>query len=721
MKTWNIGFSKWFDYQKWQEPFNSFESGKGDGEVLLSQIETQVAARWKEQHDLGLDSIPLNDFGLWDRVLETAWLFGLVPQKAYDLGDWVQAFFVLTRGDRSQGLPSLQRASWFKTGYHCLLPRWDGGKGLSLHTERIDWELDLQKKLPYPFHFCLLGPWTLSQLCELTSGNRSELLKEIIPLYNQLLRTLKKKGVQAVQIEEPGFCEDLEKSDIKQISDAYTALVKQSPSLILSTYYDSFDPWLSELCSLPVQGLHFDCVKGPAVLSWLKTRSFPKEKRLVLGLLDAQNIWASPLASVHKQLEILKGFHSEENIWLAPSAPLWHLPYSKQRETVLQKKAPLVFQSISFARERLEELMELKKIQMGSVSLKEVQKREDQSRASWEKIHFRHDGLRRELNQLDFSFRKRGSSSAKRQKLQKKKYLLPPLPVIFSPCSSGISLDQQVELGLDWLSAREETLNDLLEKTVSKMEGFEILQHGWIPFCGNTGLNRPLLVADALLLKKSQGNKEEKFNPRKKPTRAVVLGPASLLALSFCRQDLPWEELALQLAWATRQDVLRLEALGFEGVEIWEGEMSTGSPRKKQKMAVFQKHLLDIFKLASSGVKDESTILLNMGHLPIQGWEDFLSKSDVDTILFDSIPTKGIVIETNIGVGISHSKNLTPASETEIDLKIRKVCQVIPPHKLWILISPSEHQRSTRENHLVEEINNITSVTFKLRKLLQKN
>lgn len=720
MKTWNIGYSKWSDYQKWQEPFNVFEAGKGNKEFLLADIETQVTAKWKEQHELGLDSIPLNDFGLWDRLLETAWLFGLVPAKAYDLENWVDAFFVLTRGDRRRGIPNLKQAHWFKTGYHCFLPSWSGERGLTLHTERIDWELELQKRLPYPFHFCLVGPWTLCQLCELPAGNRSELLKEVVPLYNQLLVALKKKGIQSIQIEEPGLCEDLEKSDIKQISDAYTAIVKQSPSVILSTYYDSFDPWLSELCSLPVQGLHFDCVKGPAVLSWLKTRSFPKEKRLVLGVLDAQNIWASPLASISKQLEILKGFHSEENIWLAPSAPLWHLPYSKQMEHSLQKKAPLVFQSISFARERLEELMELKKIQTGGISLKEVQKREDQSRASWEKIHRKHDGLRRELNKLDFSFRKRGSSSAKRQKVQKKKYSLPPLPLLLSGSCSGISLDEQAELELDWLSAPDGSLNDLLEKTVSQMQGFELLENGWIPFVGNTGLKPPLLVADALLVKKSESKNDRESHPRKKPTKAVLLGPASLLALSYCRQDLPWEELALQLAWATRQQVLRLESLGFEGVELWEGEMGTGSPRKKQKIAVFQKHLLDIFKLASSGVKDETSLLLNVGRLPLQGWEDFLLKSDVDTILFENAPTERLVIENNIGVGFSHSNNLTSATETEIDLEIRKVCQVIPPHKLWILVGSSEDKLQNK-NHCLNEIKTIASVVFKLRKLLQKN
>jgi len=124
--------------------------------------------------------------------------------------------------------------------------------------------------------------------------------------------------------------------------------------------------------------------------------------------------------------------------------------------------------------------------------------------------------------------------------------------------------------------------------------------------------------------------------------------------------------------------------------------------------------------LASSGVRDDSTILLNVGNLSVQGWEEFFSKVDVDAILFQSIPQKGLILETNVGVGILDSKNMTPQKESDIDFEIRKVCQIVSPHKLWVLIGLPD-ERSDNKIRQINEIRCVVSAALKLRKLLQNN
>jgi len=717
MKVWNIGYPKWLDYQRWRDLFSGFESGQINREDFSSSLALNVAERWKIQHELGLDSIPLNDFGLWDRLLETAWLFGLVPKEAFSTSDWMEAFFLLTKGNEAPKIPALPKTKWFKTSYTSFAPIWDGKKSLQLHTERIDWEINLQKKFPYPFHFSLIGPWTLSQLCRLESGNRTELLSQLMPLYDGLMKHLKKQGFDWVQLEEPSFCGDLAKEDIKHIHEAYSRLPRREPKLVLSTYYESFDPWLSELCDLPVQGVHFDCVNGPAVLSWLKTRAFPKDKALILGVLDAKNIWASPLASICKQLEIFKGFHPVEKIWLAPSAPLWHLPETKTREALLKKQDGL-YQSISFARERIEELVRLKKAQQKGVSVSQLEKEEEELRKNLSSIHQKSAVLQRELNKLDFSARKRGASFAKRSKLQKKKFRFPVLPLLCCGFTKELSSIEQEKLELDLISENGSLLKDLLVGFIGNYQGVMETENGWIPSCGNFAFKPALIVSDIIWGGREPAPVPQNSETNKKPKKVSVLGPGSVLATSFCRQDLAWEEVALQLGFAIRQEIKWLETYGYDCIELWEGELATGSPTKKQKTSVYQKHLLDTVKLASAGVKDETMIFLALGETQLLGWEEFLTKTDTDVILLQEIPGKPLLLEMGTGIDALRLGNLGVCEPKLIELTIRKACQVIPPRNLWVLINIPEGLEGKKDQQL-SNIAPVVKVTKELRKLLE--
>jgi len=352
MKVWNLGYPRIGKENEIAQAVSEFEQGTKTPIELLDLGRKALKSRWELQHDLGVDSIPVNDFSFWDHLLDMAYLFNLIPLGIADETHWLMTQKNLVQGKADGNIRPLTIRRWFNTNYFCFLPQWDLKTPIKLQMEKVNWELECLKSVPYQSHLTLIGPWTLVQLCETGKKPKSELLNEVTPLYLQLLKDLKKKGLEWVQLEEPSFCQELDRKALEGIHRVYQQFSKGCPKIMLSNYYDSPDPWLTDLSELPVQGIHFDLVSGPATLSWIKTRVFPKDKILCLGLINAQNIWSAGLASAFKQIEILKGFHSESKMVLSTSAPLYHLPISKKKEA-WEKENPVLHRSVSFADERL--------------------------------------------------------------------------------------------------------------------------------------------------------------------------------------------------------------------------------------------------------------------------------------------------------------------------------------------------------------------------------
>lgn len=704
MKIWNIGYPRVGHKNRWGIALREWEGSETNSQALLEKATEVLQERWKSQHDLGVDSIPLNDFSFWDPVLETAWLFNLFNPKGIEGKDWLSSQFCLAG--------ALQQKSWFRSGYQYCQPEWDGKTALSLNRQKLDWELQNQKKVPYLFHVTLLGPWTVASLTKIQGATKAELLRELGPLYLSLLKDLKKKGFNWAVLEEPAFCGDLQKEDIKTISSIYDSFGGGIPKIVISTYYESPDPWLSELSQLPVQGFHYDLVAGPAVLSWIKTRSFPKDKLLGLGLVNGTNIWASSVSSLFKQIEILKGFHPTEKMFLAPSCPLFHLPLTKDIETGLKDNKGL-FDNISFANERLEELSLLKHMILGSISVSEVESQEKKRHVGLASFQQKSESVRNQMQRLDPSDRKRTSSFAKRIKIQAKRLNLPKLPI--SLCQYPLEPSVQKELGVDVacepLSTYERTLNDY----TNRWTGFINTENGWVQKSSFLTIKPPLLVSDV-----EWKERKEPLTPQK----ACVLGPNSIVNLSFCRQDISKETLLTQTGLAARSETKAFEKAGVVIIQLDEPALSDYIPLKKQKCPPLLKQALESLKIATSGVKDDTHLQLNIDSCELEVVTDLLQKVDVDVL---HVSSRGNVVErlrqvkmSNIECGLSMS--VVPSAEfgvislKEIDLNIRRCFEVIAPDRLWISVDIPVKKIS--EPAAKSTIERLVEVTRIIRRLL---
>jgi len=726
MKIWNLGYPRVGVENEWFSMVRSFEEGKCSDQSLLELGKKVLRERWKTQHELGVDSIPLNDFSIWDSVLDTAWLFNLLPQAMEGGSQWVSSQRLLTRGCTEKGLRAMNRFNWFRTPYQAFQPEWGGKSALRLNREKLDWEISNQKGLPYQFHISLIGPWTLSYITKLHNGTRTVLLKELIPLYSEILKDLKKKGFEWVQLDEPALCVDLQKDDVKNISSGYDSLKGQLPKILVATSYESPDPWLTEFSQLPVQGFHYDLVSGPAVLSWIKTRSFPKDKLLGLGLVNATNVWASSVASLYKQIEILKGFHPANKLLLSPSCSLVHLPVTKNNEKALKEKKG-VFENISFANERLEELAVLKQMLMGNISLSEMETKEAKRRELLVSLQKKSDSVRNQINRLDLTSRKRNSSFAKRSKTQSKKLGLPRLPITVS---QELSRDFKVTqaLGADVTLADFFNYDQRNQEYARRWSGFVQTEAGWVQTDGSLCVKPPIIVSD---VEWKDCSKEEQgtaiWTTGSPLVKAVALGPVSIINRCYVRQDIPREQTVLQAAVAVRSEVKALETRGAPIIQIDEPALTENVPLKKQKISTFLKHQMDNLKVATCGVKDETSLHLNIDRAEIPVIIELLPKSDVDVIGFSSgaqlneklLLFKGTSFECGFAPGIAGQVGESVPTEKEIETNIRKCFEVIPPDKLWIC--PDTPGREVPEAYGSDLFKKIVLVTDRIRQLLAGN
>ncbi|MFP3340011.1 5-methyltetrahydropteroyltriglutamate--homocysteine S-methyltransferase, partial [Micrococcus sp. SIMBA_131] len=67
--------------REWKKVLEKYWSNKVDEEMFQKQMEVIRLAHVKKQRDQGVDLIPLGDFSLYDHVLDTAVMFGVVPER----------------------------------------------------------------------------------------------------------------------------------------------------------------------------------------------------------------------------------------------------------------------------------------------------------------------------------------------------------------------------------------------------------------------------------------------------------------------------------------------------------------------------------------------------------------------------------------------------------------------------------------------------------------
>ena len=259
-------------------------SGKRTAEELEETASAIRRANWQAQTAAGLDLIPVNDFSLYDQVLDTCALVGAIPPRFGWAGDTVDLdlLFAMARGGAGdEPARAMELTKWFDTNYHYLVPELSADQTFRLASDKPFAELAEAQAAGIPAKPVLLGPITFLLLGKMTGGDDAasplSLLDALLPVYAEVIQRLASGGAEWIQIDEPILVTDLTPADLAAVARAYTILAgaKGPARLLLQTAYGHVGEAYPTLAALPVDGIGLDFVRGPENLDLIDATWLP--------------------------------------------------------------------------------------------------------------------------------------------------------------------------------------------------------------------------------------------------------------------------------------------------------------------------------------------------------------------------------------------------------------------------------------------------------------
>jgi 5-methyltetrahydropteroyltriglutamate--homocysteine methyltransferase len=165
-----------------------------------------------------------------------------------------------------------------------------------------------------------------------------------------------------------------------------------------------------------------------------------------------------------------------------------------------------------------------------------------------------------------------------------------------------------------------------------------------------------------------------------------------MLQWSFVRDDQPRAETCRQIALVLRDEVLDLEAAGLRLIQIDEPAIREGLPLRGATWQAYLSWAVECFRLASSGVMDETQIHTHMCYSEFNDIIEAIAAMDADVVSIEASRSKMELLNAfarfqypnEIGPGIYDIHSPRVPSEEEILELLRKALTAIDPQRLWV-------------------------------------
>jgi 5-methyltetrahydropteroyltriglutamate--homocysteine methyltransferase len=717
----------------------SYWSGKSDAATLLGVAAGLRAANWARQKALGVTIIPSNDFSVYDHVLDTSVMIGAIPEAYGWQGQKVplDIYFAMARGAQggepqdcghahhSVGAPAQEMTKWFDTNYHYMVPELGADQTFTLSSLKPLDEFLEAKALGYTTRPVLLGPVTYLKLAKSKQPGFEplSLLPGLLPVYIEILRRLAANGAEWVQIDEPCLVLDLNDEERGALRATYERFTRALPNLkiMLATYFGELRDNLDTAVSLPVAGVHLDLVRAPQQLDEALAKA-PNGLVLSLGVIDGRNVWRADLPSIVQKLESVVARRGSDHVQIAPSCSLLHVPIDLQLEESLD---PDVKSWLSFAVQKMKELSTIGQALAGNKVA--VRSALDESaaavaaRKSSAKVHDPKVAAR--LASLTPAMATRSSAYSVRAEMQRQRFKLPPFPTTtigsfpqtaevrkaraahvkgslsdaayqaFLKEETARAIKWQEEIGLDVLVHGEFERNDMVQYFGEQLSGFAFTKHAWVQSYGSRCVRPPILYGDVSRPKPmTTGWWLYAQSLTRKPVKGMLTGPVTILNWSFVRDDIPRSEACRQIALAIRDEVADLEKAGATMIQIDEAALREGMPLRRDQWKAYLDWAVECFRLAASGVRDETQIHTHMCYSEFNDIIDAIARMDADVISIETSRSKMELLgcfkdfrfpyEIGPGVYDIHSPRVPPVEEMVSLLNLAR--KRLADHQLWI-------------------------------------
>ena len=595
-------------------------------------------------------SIPAT-FSYYDQVLDVVRLFTLVPERLAEAKDArglldLPGYFALARG--TETLPPLEMTKWFDTNYHYLVPEIGAGTEIKLNLEAIDEQLEVAKQAGVKVRPQIVGPLTLLLGAKAEQGSAEDFspvdrLDEFVAAYAQVLEQLAERGVEWVQLDEPGLTVDrADNAKVAQLAErTYRALAagEKRPQILVTSPYGSLRENLPALLGTGIEALHLDLVHGVYSKTELESVS-AAGVHLVAGVVNGRNVWRADVRAALKTLEALPGA-SEGAVSVASSTSLQHVPH----DLALEDPAEVPVDGLAFADQKVAEIALLARgLAEGEAAVEPELKAADEALARFAADPRKHnDEIRARAAAVTAEDFDRPTIDVRRE--AQADLNLPKLPTttigsfpqtaeirrrraearagkISAEELNGFLRDEiasvialQEELGLDVLVHGEAERNDMVQYFAENFDGFATTRHGWVQSYGSRCTRPSILFGD--VKRHGEGLRGEAFTVpwsshaqslSDKPVKGMLTGPVTILAWSFVRDDQPRRETANQVALALADEIADLEQAGIRIIQVDEPALRELLPLRRDEQPQYLDWSVNSFRLATSAVKDSTQI-----------------------------------------------------------------------------------------------------------------
>jgi len=706
----------------------SFWKGALPEDALRATGATLRRAHWEAQRAAGIDLIPVNDFSLYDHVLDAIALVGAVPGRYHWRGETVEldTYFAMARGAQRAGLDvtAMEMTKWFDTNYHYIVPEWTAGQRFRLASTKPFDELAEAQALGLPAKPVLVGPFSLALLGK-AHGEGVDLLGAtldgIVAVYGEVIERLAAAGACWIQLDEPCLAQDRSPRELAALRRAYAELAarKGSAKLLVATYFGHVGESYGALAGLPVDAIGLDLVRGRENLELLRRHGAPAAKSLAAGVVDGRNVWRANLESALDVLDEVSALVPPERLIVAPSCSLLHVPYDAAREDGIDQE---VRGWLAFAEQKLGEVVTLTcALNRGRAAMSTelrasaalAEERATSRRAHDAAVQGRLAGegtntrspyaerrlLQQERLRLPFlptttigSFPQTAEVRRMRRRFEAGELDAPAYDHYIEQAIAG-AIGRQEALGLDVLVHGEFERNDMAQYFGERLSGFAFTRHGWVQSYGSRCVRPPVIYGDvarpaAMTVRWSAYAQ----SLTEKPVKGMLTGPVTILNWSFARDDQPRAETCRQIALALKDEVADLEEAGLRAIQIDEPALREGLPPRRDDWAIYLAWAVACFRLVASGAGAATQVHTHMCYSAFDDIIEAISALDADVLSIENSRSGGDLLgvfrhtgyDKEIGPGVYDIHSPRVPGEDEIVAMLQATLAVLPPDRVWV-------------------------------------
>ena len=710
METTVLGYPRIGGRRELKKATEAFWSGRITAAGLEETAARLRGETWATLRDAGLSAIPSNTFSLYDHVLDTAVLFGAVPERFAGLSG-LDAYFAMARG--ADGAAPLELTKWFDTNYHYLVPELGPGTHLQLAGDKPLQEYAEAARLGIGTRPVLLGPVSLLLLSKPAEPRFSPLvlLDVLLEAYAELLRALAAAGAGWVQLDEPVLAADRTAAELEALRHAYHRLgtLARRPALLVSTYFGEIGDALPVLAASPAEAIGLDFVAGPGNREALARIGGIGAKTLVAGIIDGRNVWRADLSEALSVCASMLGLAGR--LVVSTSCSLQHVPLDLSAETSLP---PGLTSRLAFARQKVDEVVAVgRALSEGREAISaELAAGSAPPAAVNGQVRARLDALGDAAPRTAYATRRQAQADGLP--------LLPTTTIGSFPQTADIrqaradrkagritdeayvtamraEIDRvialQEDIGLDVLVHGEPERNDMVQYFAEHLDGFAVTDQGWVQSFGTRYVRPPILHGDVHRPAPITVSWSTYAQSRtRKPVKGMVTGPVTMLAWSFVRADQSLGDTARQVALALRDEIRDLEAAGIRIIQVDEPALRELLPLRRAARQSYLDWAVGAFRLATSGVADSTQVHTHMCYSEFGEIIGAIADLDADVTSVEAARSRMELLadlraagyERGIGPGLwdIHSPRVPAVAEMADALSL--ALRTVGPERLWV-------------------------------------